>query len=239
MEKLEEGQIVLCTVDKVIGTSVFVKINDEIEGTITVSEIAPGRIRNLRDYVIPGKRIVCKILSINNNNIQLSLRRVKVNERKDFLDLVEKENNYKAIIKTVVGKEAAEKIIKTIQEKSSIFDYLTNAKENPKLLKEEFTNEQADKIIKILESKKEKAKQVAQIFKLSSKSSEGISLIKQIIKDATNGSKSKVNYLAAGKYRITLDGEDFKEIETEIKKIIQSIEKSAKKQNCDFSEEKD
>ena len=35
-EQFEEGQIVLCTVDKIIGATVFVKIQGNIEGTITL-----------------------------------------------------------------------------------------------------------------------------------------------------------------------------------------------------------
>ena len=47
---LEEGDLTLCTVDRIVGTNVFVKFFDEgkeKEGTITFSEIAPGRIRNI------------------------------------------------------------------------------------------------------------------------------------------------------------------------------------------------
>ena len=73
---MEEYQNVLCTVTKIDGTTVFVKLDSGEDGTIVVSEIAPGRIRNLRDYVVPGKKIVCKILSIEHNNIHLSLRSV-------------------------------------------------------------------------------------------------------------------------------------------------------------------
>ena len=55
--KIEVGDIVLCTVDRVIGINVFVKIEDNGEGCIVMSEIAPGRIRNIRDYVVPKKKI--------------------------------------------------------------------------------------------------------------------------------------------------------------------------------------
>jgi len=62
---LEEGDLVLCTVEKIVGTIVFVNIDGEKkQGSIVLSEIAPGRIRNLRDYVVPKKKIVCKILRI-------------------------------------------------------------------------------------------------------------------------------------------------------------------------------
>ena len=86
MENFEEGDLVLCTVDRIVGTVVFVKIKSkdkEIEGSIVLSEIAPGRIRNLRDYVVPKKKIVCKILRIKGENIELSLRRVSQKERKE------------------------------------------------------------------------------------------------------------------------------------------------------------
>ena len=75
--ELEEGDVVLCTVERIVGTIVFVRIKGDGEGSITMSEIAPGRIRNLRDYVVPKKKIVCKVLRISpNRNTDLSLRRV-------------------------------------------------------------------------------------------------------------------------------------------------------------------
>ena len=78
---LDVGEIVMCTVDRIVGTIVFVKIDGNGEGSIILSEIAPGRIRNLRDYVVPKKRIVCKILRISGDRIDLSLRRVTQKER--------------------------------------------------------------------------------------------------------------------------------------------------------------
>ena len=57
---LQEGELVLCTVDKIMGTTVFVRLENNVEGTITLSEIAPGRIRNLRDYVAPGKGLYAR-----------------------------------------------------------------------------------------------------------------------------------------------------------------------------------
>ena len=89
-EQLAEGEIVLCTVEKIIGTTVFVKIEGNGEGTIVTSEISPGRIRNLRDYVIPGKKIVCKIIRVREGAINLSLRRVKPSEKKELLDKISK-----------------------------------------------------------------------------------------------------------------------------------------------------
>lgn len=238
--QLEEGQIVLCTVENIQGTSVFVKIEgngEGIEGIITTSEIAPGRIRNLRDYVVPGKKIVCKVLSIKEGRIFLSLRRVKPSEKKELLDKLSKEKSYLAILKTVLGKESVSTIDKITQD-YSILDFFEKIKENQKLLDEYVNKEVAEKIIKITESKKEKLKEIKQVFRLSSKSPNGIITSKNILLGSCKGSNCNLTYLAAGKYMITLSGENFKELKTVTTKVLTEIEKEAKKQHCDFLMEK-
>ena len=234
---LEEGQIVLCTVEKIVGTTVFVYIENNGEGTVTTPEIAPGRIRNLRDYVFPGKEIVCKVLSIKGDKIYLSLRRVKQNEKKELLDKINREKSCKAILKTVLGEEA-EKAIGKITENHSILEFFEQAKENPKILGEYLTKPDAEKILKILESKKDKPKEIRQIFKLSSNSENGIDIIKNILQSSCRGSQCRILYIAAGKYRLSIIGPDFKHLKTEINSVLDNIEKEAKKQGCEFSSEK-
>lgn len=235
--QLEEGQVVLCTVEKIVGTTVFVRIQDNGEGTITTSEIAPGRIRNLRVYVIPGKKIVCKVLSMKGDRINLSLRRVKQNEKKELLDKIAKEKSYRAILKTAVGKDSDE-IINRITENNTLLEFFEQAKQNPKILTEYLNKEQTEKILKILESKKEKEKEIKQIFRLSSKAENGIKIVKEIINSACKNSKCDVSYIAAGKYRIIIAGENFKELKMQISSILQEIERQAKKQDCEFELEK-
>ena len=234
---LEEGQIVLCTVEKIVGTTVFVKIDNNGEGTITTSEIAPGRIRNLRDYVVPGKKIVCKIINLRDNKVHLSLRRVKQTEKKELLDKISKEKSYLAILKTVLGNEA-ENIFEKISEKHLITDFFEEIKKSPKILEDYMNKKNADKIIKILISKKEKPKDIKQIFRLSNSSSSGIKIVKSILEDSCKNSKCDIAYIAAGKYRLSLIGKDFKELKSEVNKTLQNIELQAKKNNCVFSVEK-
>ena len=235
--ELEQNQIVLCTVDKILGTTVFVKIEGGGEGTITTSEISPGRIRNLRDYVVPGKKIVCKILSIKGDKIYLSLRRVKQNEKKELLEKISKEKSYKAILKTVL-KENASEIIEKIEQHNSITDFFEQAKDNPKIIDKFVSKTDSEKILKILETKKDKPKEIKYIINLSSNAPDGINTVKSILQNATKESKSQISYLAAGKYRISLTGKDFKEIKTEINKVLEHIEKAAKKQHCEYDLQK-
>ncbi len=235
---LEIGQIVQCTVEKIIGTTVFVKIDNNGEGTITTSEISPGRIRNLRNFVVPGKKIICKILSIKDSKIHLSLRRVKQQEKKELLDKIKKEKNYKAVLKTILGKEQAEKTINKITQDYPLIDFFEKIKEDSQLSEKYLSKENSEKLIKILDSKKEKTKQLKETFKLSNKSQEGITTIKEILKSSCKGTNCKITYLAAGKYLLSQKGEDLKKIQNEINQVLKYIEKNAKKSKSEFSFEK-
>jgi translation initiation factor 2 alpha subunit (eIF-2alpha) len=132
--QLEVGKIVLCTVKKIVGTTVFVSIDGyDKEGTIMTSEIAPGRIRNLRDYVVPNKKIVCKILRIDSKgHIDLSLRRVTIKEQKEVKEAYKKEKSIAATLKTIIPE--ADSLIKKIKERESLVDFFEDIKENPKKL---------------------------------------------------------------------------------------------------------
>jgi translation initiation factor 2 subunit 1 len=239
--KLEEGQIVLCEVTKIMGTIVFVKIEDyNFEGTLTFAEIFPGKIRNIRDFVFPGKKIVCKVLRISPEVIELSLRRVKVNERNDFNDRYKRERNYLALLRTILG-EKAESIISAIKEKeSSILDLIEAAKEKPEVLESYISKEQAIKLTTILKEKKAKETIVSKKFSLSSKLANGMNVIKNIVLEASKPIEGvEVSYLAAGKYLIKIKTKDPRSADQQLRKFIETLETSAKKNNCEFKEEKD
>ncbi len=240
-KKLEEGQLVLCTVTKIIGTIVFVHIEEyNMEGTITFAEIFPGKIRNIRDFVFPGKKVVCKILNIKPEVTELSFRRVKTNERNDFNEMYKREKNYSAMIKTVLGAEEAEKTVKTIKEKeSSLFDFIEEAKEKPELLEKYMKKDAAQKIAAILKEKKAKEKIVSKKFSLSSKLPDGMSRIKELVKKSTENCKEcEVSYIAAGKYLIKIKTKDPKQADQQLRAIMESLESLAKKNSCNFNEEK-
>src|SRR3990167_7245846 len=127
---LEEGDIVLCTVDRIVGTTVFVHIEGNGEGSIVFSEVAPGRIRNIRDYVFPKKMIVCKVLRVSGSHIDLSLRRVTLKEQKELKEGHKQEKSFHSILKTVLGEKATDVFEKISKE--GIPSFLQRIKESPK-----------------------------------------------------------------------------------------------------------
>src|SRR3972149_4002642 len=97
----EEGDIVMCTVTKVQYSSVFAEIDDySISGMIHISEIAAGRIRNIRDYVKEGKKIVCKVLRVyqDKGHVDLSLRRVNEAQQRNKVNDIKQEQKAESLI---------------------------------------------------------------------------------------------------------------------------------------------
>src|SRR3989304_730480 len=217
--ELEVGDVVLCTVDRIVGTVVFVKIHGlekEIEGSIVMSEIAPGRIRNIRDYVVPKKKIACKVLRIaTNGHIDLSLRRVSKKESEEVKKKAENEQSYAKILRGIM-KEEADRAIEKIRENGSLYDFLENAK----------------KILDILKAQKKKKSIVKKEINLSSTNPDGVNDIKQVFNGIKN---AKIKYISGGRYTLETESDDVKIADSELRKILEEIEKRAKNRKIFFS----
>jgi len=232
---LEEGDLVLCTVERIEKTVVFVKISldgEEIEGSITMSEIAPGRIRNIRDYVVPKKKIVCKVLRVSQKgNIELSLRRVTLKEKKEVTDQDNQEKSYIKILKSVLG-DKSNGIITKINKEKSIFDFFEEAKENPRDLEKVMEKNDAKKILEILNTQKQKKAIIKKEINLKIYESNGLDLIKKIFGDVKD---VEVKYISAGKYSMKTESKELKEADRKLKNVAENIEKIMRNLSGEFS----
>ena len=230
---MEVGDIVICTVDRIIGTTVFVRIDGiPVEGSIVTSEIAPGRIRNLRDYVVPKKRIVCKILRISESgNIDLSLRRVTQKEKKEAIEKSESEKSYRSILKSILG-ENAEKVLQEILKEDDLPSFLEDAKTNPEKLEKLIGKEDAKRILDVLKVEKKKKTIIKKEIHLTTTKPNGITLIKKVL-EIFKGVNAK--YIAAGKYSLELESSDVKTADKQLKELIDNAEKESKKLGIEFS----
>ena len=231
MAHLEEGDVVLCTVDRIVGTVVFIKIEGDGEGSIIFSEIAPGRIRNIRDYVVPKKKIVCKILRISGVRIDLSLRRVTQKEMKEVLEASKQEQSIKSIFKGVLGNKA-DPIIEEISKKSALLDFCEKVKSNNSELEKLVGKDSSKKILEILQTQKRKKIEIKKEFSLTSKDPDGVEKIKKILEPVKN---LEIKYISAGRYSIKAESEDIKKSDNLIREVLETLEKQAKKQGISFT----
>ena len=227
----EVGDIVLCTVDRIVGTTVFVRIEGNGEGSIVTSEIAPGRIRNLRDYVVPKKKIVCKVLRISGDRIELSLRRVTQKEQKEIKEQYKQERSYMNILKSVLGEKVKE-IIDQISKKERIYDFLQKAKEDPKELEQILGKADSKKILEILNAQKQKKAIIKKEIALTTKEGDGLTRIRDLLSDIQD---IEVRYIAAGRYSLKTESRDIKTADQNLTKTLEDLEKKARKKKIEFS----
>lgn len=226
---MEEGDVVLCIVTKIEGTSVFVNIEGDGEGSIVVSEIAPGRIRNLRDYVIPNKKIVCKVLRVEGGHVHLSLRRVTSKERQDLLKKLDSEKAITMTLKRLIPEKWLEKI-EAIKKEQDISDFFQKAKEDASLVTRFFSQDEIEKIQPLL---KERAREIEikKYFKLQCSSGNGITMLKSTVQFNEPG--VELTYLAASRFVLKVKAKSYKEGNAVVQRVIDEIEKRAKKNRCE------
>jgi translation initiation factor 2 alpha subunit (eIF-2alpha) len=224
----KENDFLLCSVKSIEGTTVFVTIDENTQGSIVFSEIAAGRIRNIREYVHPGKKIVCKILKILPDHLELSFRRVTASERDEILERHKKTKTFENMLKAITKNP--QQIIDKIKEKYELWDFYDQARESPQILENFLKKSEADVIIKLLQDKKEKEKVVKKIIIIKSFSETGLFDIKEILKIKN----ADIRYLGSSKFSVEATAKDFKEAEHSVDKVIQQIETKAREKKAIF-----
>jgi translation initiation factor 2 subunit 1 len=244
----EEGELVLCKVTKVTYNSVFANIDEyKKSGMIHISEVSPGRIRNINDYVKEGKIVVCKVLNINKEKgyIDLSLRRVNDNQKRKKMDEVKQELKAEKII-----EDAAKLLkidVKQFYEKVSKIPIETDKFVYPSfeaVIEEDYDlsdlNLDKKELETLLELIKQriKPKQVEILGNIAIKSfkENGIETIKKALSFFQDLDKEKVSlkYLGSGKFRLRIVEQNYIEAEAILKKGIDFVESVCKKEGAEL-----
>lgn len=84
------GDIVKCQVTGYRSYGIFVKVDDNFNGLIHISEVSNNFVKNVSDYAMMGEMIKAKIIGIDwpNNHLNLSIKNIdyktlKVDKIKD------------------------------------------------------------------------------------------------------------------------------------------------------------
>ncbi len=235
----EDDEVLFGTVVKVIGTSVFVKLETyNKEGVISFSEVAPGRIRNIRDYVRIGQKIVCKALRIDRikGHIDLSLRRVGSKEKKEIIQEYKREKEFLVVLNLIIKDKAkSESITNALKKKIKFSDLLQKIVSNPEearvLLKEKLNNEEINKLMEVVGEKLREKKIVAKSkIALTSEAADGIEKIKKVLVEI-EGKGAEVSYIGAPNYLVSLESSNYKEANKKLQNLLGELLAKAKENN--------
>ena len=232
--------MLICTVTKVDLQGVFVSIDEyAIQGMIHISEIAPGRIRNIRDYVKEGKVIVCKALRINQERrqVDLSLRRVTESQKREKNEQIKQEMTAEKIVQFLadelkkelknVYSEIADRIFEDYEFMYEFFDDVVSGEANIyDYIKDKTVGAELEKLIR--QRIKLPEVEIKGEFSLISYAPDGVSMIKQTLSKAKD-EHTQVKYKGAGKYSFSVKAPDFKSAEKFLDHAVSSALEFAKR----------
>ncbi len=230
----QEDEFVMCTVSSVQPHGVFASLDEyEKSGMIHISEIAPGRIRNIRDYVVEGKKIVCKVLKINQEkgHIDLSLRRVNEGQRREKIDEIKQEQVAEKIVESVANKLNIniKPLYEELLQKSNygrLFPLFEGVvKGNIKLDDINIDNDTVKELLSIIRQRIKKPEvEIKGDLKLRSYAPNGIDIIKSALKNAEDNANGMIDirYKGAGNFKVIIKADDYKTAEKFLKDSIDS-----------------
>ena len=238
----EDEELVLCTVTGITPHSVFCTLDEYggRTGMIHISEVAPGRIRNIREFVQEAKKVVCKVLQTNKEkgHIDLSLRRVNVGQKTTKLNQIKQQQLAEKIVEYVAKQKGESPLAlftklseKLVPQFGTLFAGLEQVSHD-KLNLEDVVDKKVAKLLTDAIKARIKPMQVniGGDLKLTSYSPDGLQEIKETLAIATKAGV-RVRYLGAGTYHMDVTAEDYKEAEKKLKSAIDPI--------LEFAKEKD
>ncbi|MEK6896358.1 MAG: S1 RNA-binding domain-containing protein [Nanoarchaeota archaeon] len=220
----KEDDLILGTVKKIEGTTAYVELDNETQGSLSFSEIAPGRIRNIREFISLGKKIVCKVLRVRDSHVELTLRRVTSKERQLVLDSHKKEKVLTIMLKSVL-KDRTQDVLAKISEQYDPAAFIETARTDTSLLTKFVSKSEAETLQTLFAEKEEREKSVKKTVILKSLSPSGLYDIQQ----ALNTTQAEIHYLGSSVFSVVVKDTDFKRANTKMSQILKEIEDRVKK----------
>jgi len=238
----EAEELVLCTVTNVQFHSVFCKLDEyEKSGMIHISEIAPGRIKNIREYVQEGKKVVCKVLQVNKErgHIDLSLRRVNEGQKRTKLNEIKQEQFAEKIVEGVAKMKKMDPKLAYTKIRQPVFTKypgLYPAFEAVSRDEEDLATLGVDAALAkdLTEAIKTKIKppviELAGDITITSTAPNGIDIIRDSLNEALQvKAEITLRYKGAGTHHIVVTSDDFKKAEKVLKEATDKVMTYAEK----------
>jgi len=240
LEWPEVGDLVMATVESVRDYGAYVKLDEfEKKGLLHISEISSSWIRNIRDFVREGQKVVLKVLRVNveKEHIDLSLRRVTKRERIEKIMSWKRERKAEALLRDVAERttyspeEVYEKAGAVMEKEYGLYEAFERvAKEGAEVLAKIGVPESlATAIAEVAEQRIHiPTVKVKGIVELRCMKPNGVEILKEAFsraKEAEKSADAKLRFyvVATPKYRIEVLAENYKQAETVLQRVAGKV----------------
>jgi len=239
----EKRELVIGTVTRVNPYSAFISLEEYPgkEGMIHISEVAGKWVRDIRDFVKTGKKVVALVMNVDKekNHIALSLKRVRRYDAEEKMREYKRDLKAEKMLKLVAKKlsmspsEAQEKIEKNLEEifgeLFKAFQMSLTAPGYDLIIKKGIPENWAKEIKAVAEEQMElKEIEIKGIIELKCFKPDGIEIIKKVLKDAEDKYSIRIKYISAPNYSLSFKTKDAKLGEKRLKEAADEMIKNIK-----------
>jgi translation initiation factor 2 subunit 1 len=244
----DKYELVLATVQKVMDYGAYVTLEEygNKEGLLHRSEISTSWVRNIRNHVREGQKIVLKVLRVDprKKHIDLSRKRVTKRQRIDKLYTFKHERKAETLLRTVA--EQLNKPIEEItenaaipmeQEYGDIYSALEEANRHGSqaLTKIGVPLDIADPLAVLAQERiRPPLVEIQGVLELSNTKPDGVNVIKTALRKASKISipptaQIHIYTIAPPRYRLKVEAEDYKKAEAILQKASDAAIKTLTK----------
>jgi translation initiation factor 2 subunit 1 len=247
LEWPDVGDLVVATVVRITDYGAYVRLDEyDREGLLHISEVSSSWVRNIRDFVREGQKVVLKVLRVDaeKGHVDLSLRRVTKREKKEKGLSWKKDRKADSLLRNASEKlnlsfeEIYEKAGALIEKEfGELYEGLEKtAKEGANVLLK--LGVPKDIAVTLEEIAKERIKiplvKVKGILELQCTKPNGVVLIKETLLKVqkfgeSQGANVRIYVVASPKYRIEVSAENYKSAETALEKATETALKNIEK----------
>ncbi|MEM2118955.1 MAG: translation initiation factor IF-2 subunit alpha [Candidatus Bathyarchaeia archaeon] len=236
----ESGDLVIATIQQVTDYGAYAKLDEyDKQGLLHISEVASSWIRNIRDFVREGQKLVLKVLRVDveKGHIDLSLRRVTKREKIEKMMSWKKERKAESLLRAVAEKtgmtpqEVYEKAGALVEKEFGLYEgFEKAAKEGAEALTKIGVPEQLATVFAEVAQERIKVPmvKVKGIVEVSCMKPNGVKIIKEAFLNAkktekTRDTKLRFYVVAAPKYAIEVMADNYKRAEDTLQKVAQNV----------------
>jgi len=240
------GDLAVATVKQVVDYGAYVRLDEYegIEGLVHISEISTTWVKNIREHVREGQKLVLKVLRVDRERgqVDLSLRRVTGREKTDKMLEWKRSKKADSIVKGAgerLKSDAAttEKMRLLVYEKfETPYEAFQEAVESGEevFTKQDIAPDWATALTEVARSKVklEKASLTATV-ELTCKATGGIEAIRAALSNAIKvkkprGATIRVYAVGAPRYRIEATTREYSEAEAVLKAAVEEATSTVK-----------
>ena len=228
----EVGELVIGTVKDVFPYGAFVKLDEyEKVGMIHIKEISSAWVKNIRNHVKEGQKVVTKVLKVvpDRGHIDLSLRRTTAQQRKWKIQQYKRGKKAEKLLEYYAGEnnlseeELAHNIVEPLEEKfEGVLEGMEEILSDKKLIN--VIPEQYHKsFYELLEANVEiPTVEITGYLEVTCPQRDGITIIKEALM-SVEGNGITIQLVGTPQYLVKVNAEDYKTAEEILKNAHEKV----------------